>query len=112
MHGEAFLVVLDCSEHVSEGVNIILQPKIIALLNVELWLGRINERSGFTCVDYDVIVMHSSGRAQSDRSCSDFELPKKPLVPVVESIVRLCGVTNIERIVNFHLCLRAEPTVW
>ncbi len=105
------LLELGCREHVTEGVDIVLEPKVIRPPNVLLWLEGEDEGSGLAGVDDDVVRVGSVGRPLPYRPGARLEESKKPLVPVLKSVVRLLGVANVLVIFYLFSGISTEPSV-
>jgi hypothetical protein len=105
------LLIFGGSEHVAEGVDVVLEPKVICFLNIFLRLEGEDERGWFTGIDYDVVRVGLVGRSFSNRSNARLEQPKEPTIPVLKSIVRLLGKTDVLMIFYLLSGFRAEPTI-
>jgi hypothetical protein len=105
------LLIFGGRKHVTKGVDVVLEPKVICFLNIFLGLEWEDERGGLTRVDDDVVRVGSIGRSFPNKSSARLEESKKPVIPVLKSIVRLLGETDVFMIFYLLSGLRAEPPI-
>lgn len=97
------------SEHIVQTVAVVFKPKVIVTLSVEGWVGarsacRIDHRVGVRAVHYGLRVWVDWPSAWPQ--CSS-----EPVVPVLETPMRLATIDVIVIVVGPLLGFFAEPTV-
>ena len=98
------------SEHISQRVKIVFQPKWITRIQTSHWLFFVFNRSWFTAIQDNIIIFDSIWCSYSKWSLSFFELSQKELVPVFKTIVRFTWITFF--VLRTNNCIFFELLDW
>lgn len=109
--GVVTLLELGCGEHVAQGVDVVLQPKVVGPLYVLLRLHGEHQRNGLAGVDDDIVGMDPVGRAFPNGSERRLEFSEEPRIPVLEAVVGQFGEADVLMVFYLLPRLAAEPAV-